>query len=206
MPKISIGDTIYLSDKITLKKSITESGMQTSVVTEVKSSQHLTVEDVGSWDLYELASEFGPLYLLYKTIDNETDVRIYELQDFVNGNRQDLLKKDMYWLFNKPADPDNFSGNESNHLKALTFVEEIYNEENGKRTTWVKKPQRLLNGLSNYSYMDDQVTSLVEYISQEPTDYSELLILEDGDTKYGGYVRLFKGYPINQAEVEIFSK
>ena len=200
---------VTLTDEQALQDSLEESGQLVGrdyLVKQVRTVTHL--DDLAEWWFYRLSDPDEELWLLAKIVGSEIALRVYfEPPEFPAGDRAHLIEHEMFWLFQEPPDPDNFSLTD---LEFTEQLEQVLEEADGEvEVTFVLKPQGVQFGKMecepSEKGLDDAFTAVVEYGTDDETESPELLLLEVGgeDGERGGHISLYLGNDLNFAEVEV---
>lgn len=179
-----------------------------------------TVQSIGRCDqldglcshlLFTLADSEQTTYLLAKIVDDQIDLYLYfELPGLPGGSRDDLLDRGLLWLFQKPANPDDFDP--ADLLYTMTIVQNVPAADGkgaGVDLTYILKGQGELQGHYTETPVRSGVSqrllgTVVEYRTEQVTDNPELLILEVGEERSEhSFVRFFLGCSIRQVEVDV---
>lgn len=201
--EVKPNDVVLISDQQSLQDS-SKAGLGLKplqyTVTEIITVQEM--DDLATWMFFHLkptqAQIQQELVLLCKMVDTEMDLRIYYQTEFTPGSRSDIIKRGDLFLFQSPADPDNFKASE------LKFTADLTHEGN----RWELKGFGEMNGEVSFkpykSGMDEMVGTIAEYsLTQGESLDAEILILEIGKG-VEGLVKMLAGCGINQSEIEVF--
>ena len=165
------------------------------------------------WLFFRLEENDHPLWLLAKIIDQKVTLAVLaEPQDLISGNRQELINRQEYWLFQEPNDPDHIVYDE------LDFATEIYwvidnpnGSPNTKDITYRMKEQGVLYGLATHIpplfTAEPVVGVVIEYSTEDDPDNPEVVIMEIGgeEGEYGGKITVLFGAPILSVDVQVSS-
>jgi len=158
-------------------------------------------ENFGKWIFYWINDQVQPLLLMAKVCDGATDWRLYyRSMDFATARREDVITRGDKWLFEAPADENNFVP------RQLTYTAEIDYQIDGKNIRYVRKPQgeRQATAVENPPPgTGDLLATIVEYSSADEVENPELLVLEFGPGDATGEITLYSGCPINTSDIHI---
>ena len=210
--KIKINDQIVLTDKQTIEELI-EDGIENAtegLFLEVLNIRNVNEADgLANWTFVELAGYKIPLTLVIKTASKNVDFGIYyQPDDIENGNRQDQLSQDNFWIFEEPGDSEDFVPSE---LKmARKFDQEI---EGVGKVDFEIKIETLYGEINDQSDGETQFVSITEYRTVKNYDKienPEIIILEigglnnDGDLiNEGGLISVLQGANISQNDLSL---
>lgn len=204
---------VTLTDEQTLKDLMDDdvegafSGLELKVV---NSEVNTTIDGSVEWLLFELEGYKISLWLLIKIIKGgtEPDFRIYfEPEDFLPGNREELLERECQWLFNEPKDPDDFSPSSLDHAS------KIQNEDpdSGKKNIFRAKSGTSY-GESGERGRDDVFLQVTEYLADNNCDNPECITLEyggldddDESLEEGGYIVFKQGAKIGTESFDVLT-
>ncbi len=148
--------------------------------------------------------------LLVKIVDNAVDLYLYfPVPGLDPGSRTDFLDRGMQWLFQEPADPNNFTPEELRYTMSLrqtiqngnSQTEVIYNlkGQGELQCKYRETPPR--SGMSQ-----DLLATVVEYRADQQVENPEFLIMEVGEQRSNrSYVQFYLGCPIKFSEVDVLS-
>lgn len=213
---LPVGSVVSLSDAQAREDSLKEG--RTTMSRDYTVQEIRTIEEthgLAIWKLYRIHEVEQDLWLMAKIVDHEVELRTYfELPEdqFMPGNRRDMVERDALWLFQQPEDPDDFDYND------LEFTTEIPGpEEDGQPSVIFQlKGQGVLHG--NLTSAPAQqpggrtFISIAEYRANAACANPELLLLETGgvsldedipDSEEGGLITLWQGAPLAPEEVDV---
>ena len=156
-----------------------------------------------SWVMVQLNDNHQRLMLVVKAVDNAIDHRIYYAnEDFHPARREEVVRRGDTWLFEAPADENNFEAAD------LRYAAEIVQTIDERVITYVRKDQgeRHANATEtpNPLGLMQQIATLVEYATSDATENPELLVLEIGAaSRRTGEITLYLGCPIRESEIDI---
>ena len=214
---IKPGDGVRLSDNQTIKD------MLESQMPGAAEGLHLKVEKVlhigdqagmCNWYLLPLEGKcpenYPQLWLLFKSVDGEFDIRVYWIPDGFKPprTRGELVNAGHLWLYKEPRDPSDFRPCELEYTawidqdtaSGITKYDSKIGELHGEcRET--PTPSDCLN---------PQPATIVEYCTAEDgVEDPEILVLEIGEfndyeekVAEGGTVYFFLGSPIAHSDIE----
>lgn len=198
--KLKVGSLVKLSDQQTIEEEMNKKNYVSSV-------------DATVVELTEYQEQNGNLKISVAKLDRENSYVItiaaadgesysvlafvpdgFTVNGFPGGNRNDLLDCGLEWLFEAPADPDNWVLNE------LKFTNEMWNERDGIEACF-KPLHDTLYGTSS----ENKLFAFAHYRADREWDNTECFILEHGDLEdeAGGYITFFQGAILNDGELEI---
>jgi hypothetical protein len=209
---IKIGSLIKLNDEVTIKESIAKKRGIKPV--EYKVLERADIQAKGN--IFTLISfklediEKNIIYLVYKVVDSNHDVRVYNQMGWIQeGNRAKLLSDNHHFLFQNPG-KDDFTPNELE--LAYSFSLQI----DGKDVEYVEKQSDSVFGLTEHdpaqSGLDYPLfTHIKEYSTDVEVDTNEILYLEMGgvrrdgtDIPDGGWVQVLEGRNIDDTDYTVF--
>lgn len=221
LKRIKPGDFAVLTDDQTIEDMM-ESKMPDAtegLSLEIAKVLHIR-EQAGLCDWYlcqlkgDVPKDYPPLWLLVKAVDAEFDLRIYwQPDEFRSGRtRIDLIRDEVFWLFKNPAE----SGLNPNDYRAceLDFTNWI-DQETPEGTTKFDIKGGALHGECRESPVPSglkqpQPATVVEYITEQTVEDTEVLLLEvggldeDGDPlDEGGVVGFFLGSPVAANDLDL---
>ena len=211
--KVTVGQMVEFSDPQALQDSVDEGRGAVPRNYEIKEIR--TIEEqhgLATWRLFRVADQKQSLWLLAKIVDQQVELRLYfdlPENEFKPGNRRDMVERGCYWLFQQPADPQNFAFNDLEYTVQIPGPDGV---------VFVLKDQGVMAGTMTVTPpsigMDGQLFTLVaEYAAPDgSTDNPQLLLLEIGgaspdpdenDNPDGGFITLAQGMVLNPAEVDM---
>jgi len=166
------------------------------------------VQGLAEWLLFNLEGTEQDLWLMVKIVDKKMSLRVYyEPPEFESGNREDMIEREEFWLFNEPENPDNFECNDLSY--AIDIEQTIQTSEGEQELAFNQKSQGEMSGtctcLPLKSGMEKTFATLVEYIAEQKCENPELLIFELGpeDSKDGGLIRMMLGAELNFNDIDV---
>ena len=196
---------ITLRDEQGIEDSLEKEGSVKGVDYEVNSIQRIMENNsLAEWLFFNLADKDQNVWLMVKIVDEQISLKVYfEVDEFEQGNRKDIIEREDLWLFEKPEDLEHFDYND------LKYALEIIQPTDKGKIIFRQKGQGELFGTCTQnpvqSGMEEIFTTIVEYDTVDDCDNPELLILELGDNKEGGVITLMLGTEINLNEVEVMA-
>lgn len=189
--KLKPDDIVYVSDERTLTKY--------KVVHPIE----MVVDDVRDFFVKDRSKSYKIIglkdnddyitYLVLDTCDKQSEMGLYyPINEFPQANnRQDILNKDIDWLFKKPFNCDTCD---------LEFVDDI-----SPGTIYSKKFPTI------YGELDRIFCSVTEYATKEADiDEPDLLLMEiggmDSEGNFldcGGALHLWQGHKLNNNDIKI---
>ncbi len=167
------------------------------------------VNNLSTHLLFTLQDEAQVTYLLVKIVDDLIDLGLYfEVDGLAPGTRKELVDRGALWLFQEPANPDNFDPAE---LRYTTTIRQTLPKAGGgqEEVLYEIKPQ----GELQCDYFEtpprsgmtgDALATIVEYRTAQATENPEFLIVEIGDKNgTSSYVQFFLGCGVKFSEVDV---
>lgn len=204
------GDMVTLSDAQTIiarikqKKGISSENFE---ITEVLSAKQLN--NLGEWRFFRLGET--DQVLLAKIVDKNLSLYVLrDAPDWEPQTREELVNKELLFMFQTPDNPDNF---EYEELRYVDQLDESNADVNGdENTIFYIKPQREQHAKADFlpakSGMGQQIATIVEYIAESNKGYidTELMFLELGTKASNGVLRLMVGRPIVSIDVNVMPR
>lgn len=198
--KARVGDLVCLNDKISLQE-YSESVQVSNSITRIFSFR--TSKGGAVYHFFEIKNQKHPdvSFIVLTIVDNLYKVGLYfEVNEFSEGfNRQDCIEHNLKWLFQTPADENNFEPSD------LKFTEVI---EMGD----VKYEQKFSTLYGELRGNGVEFCSLTEYHSPNDIENKEVIILEIGgldenknQLPEGGSINIKHGRIIQEHEIDVFS-
>jgi hypothetical protein len=129
--------------------------------------------------------------IVAKVCEGEISTRVYFAPDnFVPGNRKDLVDSGQVWLFKEPQGDWAYNDLEYNDV--------ITNEFDGREVNFQKK------GDSFYGTAGTQFSQVTEWYGDHVNPH--LLALETGDANDGGYIEFYMGCDLAEHDYEILNQ
>ena len=118
--KAKVGDSIQLSDIQTIEQCMIEDRSTDGIYYPIKTIHTLKeMEGLCTWLLFELDENDDQLTVLVKSVENDTDIRVYyALPGVEPGSRQDMINEGFDWIFDQ--DPQVCSD-----INELNFTQDI---------------------------------------------------------------------------------
>lgn len=213
---VKVGDFICLTDEQTIKDLMKRKtpNAEAGLRMEITRIRRVTEQNMlCRWVICDLtAPGESDLFLLVKIVADATDLRIYfRPDDMPIATRGDLLKQDRRWLFQPPADVNNYTPAD---LKYTMTIEQ--NTEEGPATFDLKvgeffgecvetpKP----SGISQPVF-----ATVAEYITPAKVQNPEVLIFELGGINdagkrisEGGVITFLQGGPVQCNDITLFAR
>jgi len=203
---ISKGDIITLTDEQTIsdligKRPQAMRGLDLTVsdVTRIK-EQNGTCE----WHLVEFKENIYNLFLFILFVEDVFDIKVmFEPPDFEAGSRGDLVESGVTWMFEEPANLDDFVPADLK-LKELIVSE---TDEEG-----VVEYMTELGTQFGQVVGEETFAQVTEYMAQTDVENPECIVIELGgihadpevkDSPEGGYVRFLQGTVVNTNDIEL---
>ena len=201
-PTFKVGDIVVLSDEDSIKKSMAEGkGVNPKEYTIQKITTIKEQQNLAHWVMLHLNAEE---IILARFVDLAMDFYFYTYTGLPMGNRKQQLDAGFQWLFQAPADPNNFNVLD---LKYSTDVVET-KDDTGETIKYDIKPQGELSGKAfidpTPSGLGQLVGTIVEYAN---SDGRQALITEVGslDNDAGGVITLYTGKQIPTRDIDFLS-
>jgi hypothetical protein len=204
--QVKPGSIVSLSDAQTIVGRVKAGKGPTPATYQVKSVLTIRQKDgLAEWRLAEL--EAG-LWLMAKIVDAAVDlVVLRDAPDWVPSTRKELVERELLFMFNAPANPDNFEYDE------LTYVDSIpvtNAEINGNQeTVFYLKPQREQHGTAEWqppqSGIGDVIATIAEFSTEVNKGFvdTQLVIVELGAKPSDGLVRFLVGRSISLNDANV---
>ena len=161
------------------------------------------MEGLGSWVMLRLNDNHQRLLLVVKAVDAAIDYRLYYAsEDFRPARREEVVRRGDTWLFEAPEDENAFDPAD------LRYTAEIVQSADGGTLTYVRKDQgerhANVTETPNPLGFTQQIATVVEYATADPTGNPELLVLEIGAaSRRTGEIALYLGCPIRASEIDV---
>ena len=208
------GGIVVLSDAQALVEAVRQGldgagGLNYEVKQVLRIKDH---SDLAEWILLRLEGA-DDVWFMVKTAGREVDLRVFfEVPEFPAGNRADLIAAEMYWLFEDPGPDWHAQYNDLKFTDIITIDQGPGDQGPPTQTRYRLKPFGARYGgcteLPKGPGAEVLPAAVVEYLTIDPTDNPELLILElggEGDPN-GGYIQMMLGCPIDPSDVNVFKK
>ena len=212
------GDLVVLSDASTLIARMQEGKGPTPESYEIQSSLVLKqMNNLAEWRMFKLtertlvsSSPPATLWLSAKIVDKNISLSLLrDAPDWDPATRQELVDKDVLFLFNAPNNPDNFEYDELTYTDNVNVTNADINDN--APTDFYMKPQREQHAQATWtpaqSGISDQIATLVEYSTEANRNFkdTELTILELGKAD-NGVIHMLVGRPLASVDVNITSR
>jgi len=180
--QLKIGDVIGLQDKQAIEDQMEEGKELGETDYEVRSIKTFKADGdhgcLAEYLLVELVQSEETIFLSVKIVDVEVCLRVYyEVQEFDQGNRADMLENDCEWIFEEPEDTENFN------LSDLVYAQSITQKVDEEDIEFTLLPQgELSGGLTNIpkeSGIGDVFMTLAEYSTDVDCGNPYILITEE---------------------------
>jgi len=205
--------TITLTDEQSIVDSI-ERGEGVSgrdyIVESIWKIQH--DELLAEWLLFNLGDDEQNIYLVLKIVDQHIDIYVYyEPDEFPPGNRRDVVERGDEWIFEEPADFDNFKYDELGLMREIIMNVEIKKDDDirNEDVAYRMKGQGVMYGNCTHDPAQAGIgrimATVVEYSTDDSYDNPEMMILELGGehSDEGGLISLMLGCGINLSDVDV---
>ena len=168
-------------------------------------------DGLAEWRFIQLTPA-SSTWLMAKIVDANVDLAVLQdAPDWTPSTREELVKKELLFMFNAPANPDNFEYDE------LTYVDSIpvtNAEINGNReTVFCLKPQREQHGVAEWQPPQSGfamiIATVVEYSTETNKGFvdTQLVIVELGAIKTvppgDGLIRFLVGRAISLNDASV---
>ncbi len=201
---ITVSDTQGIQDS--MKRGLGVKGIDYTVRTIARMKQ---LDGLSTHLLFTLNDDQQVTYLLVKMVDDLIDLGLYfEVPGLEPGSRQDLINRGALWLFQEPANPQNYQPSD---LRYTTSIKQTVPKTGGgeEEVFYALKAQGELQceyheTPTRSGMTDDSLATLVEYKTDQPVENPEFLILEVGAQRGStSYVQFYLGCPIKFSEVDV---
>jgi len=207
------GSTITLTDEQSIADSI-EQGKGVNAQDYIVESILTIRQDNGlaEWLLFNLGDDDQEMYLTAKIVDQHVDLLVYfEPDEFPPGNRADIINRDDMWLFEEPDDVNDFSFDELEFTKEITWINETTDNGNTieKEILFKIKGQGIQYGICTHqpfkTGLNRVMASVIEYSTDIDYENPDIMVLELGGEKgdEGGLISMLIGCRINLTEVDV---
>jgi len=202
---IVVGETdITLSDKQALKDSVLEGGGVSARSYTVARKRRITSQSGATeWLMFELEDPQEVVWLMLKIVGSEIDSRVYFTPpEFEPGSKSDWVKREEFWMFQEPKDPDNIQVDELEYTMGIC----LGTGELGNESQWTLKPVGAVYGSCQDNDEDKCFAVVAEYYcNNKGEENPEALILEIGgeNSDEGGFVTFMLGCSISMVEIDI---
>jgi len=202
---IQLKDLIQLSDEQTIEylmekghKNIEHGADFTVTRKRVITAQ----QGPSKWFVFDISFANFVWILVVKTVGADFDLKIYYIpDDFVEGNRDDVLDNDFAWLFDEPENLDDYKSSE------LSFAKEIEEDDNvlfisdgliyGECREGAEKSFATVVEYSTTSDLENPNMMILEFNNIE--EWSEKEVVEVEDEGYeGAEVTVTQGVNIDE--------
>lgn len=180
--QLKIGDIIGLQDKQAIEDQMKEGKELGETDYEVRCIKTFKVDGelgrLAEYLLIELVQGEETIFLSVKIVDDHIYLRVFfEVEEFEQGNRVDMLENDCEWIFEEPEDTEDFNFTDLEYAKSI--VQKVDEEE----VEFTLLPQGELSGecTSNpkESGIGDVFMTLAEYSTDVDCGNPYLLIIEE---------------------------
>lgn len=198
------GDVVVLKDALTLQQMLAAKRGLTGaerIINRVHDVSELN--NICQWRMF-FCDEDGDdpaVVVMVKIVDENFDVRLYYPTDLEPGNRQDMIDREFFWMFEDPGVPDP-------QPTQLHYTAEMTADDN---LPYARKEPGEWQGSARFSPrnsgdLDRYQVTLVEYSTDKPEcTEPELLLYEVGKPGLaeGGLVTLYKGITLQGNDMEV---
>jgi hypothetical protein len=213
--QITPGSTITLTDRQALADSMEKGagvkGMDYLVQYITRIVQR---ESFVEWLFIRLEDPEQPIWLMVKIVDENLKlVVLFEPDEFRPGDRQDLIKREDYWLFQEPEDVHHIVYDELEFASDIPWIVAIPGShgDETKEIIYRMKEQGVLYGMTTHlppqTGLENVMGVVVEYITEDDEDNPELIILEIGGEhkNTGGMISVMFGVAVSPSDVEVLN-
>lgn len=210
------GSTVVLKDEQTLADMISSGESLTSGrdynVLEAWRIQE--AHGIAEWQFFRIRSphDEDATWLLIKSAGDELGAGVYfEADGFVPGNREDLLSRQMYWVFGEPPDPNNYRLQDLVFAPRLTFNVDV--NGTSSQAVFDKAGNLEFHGKASadpaptdlsFAQSTEMIASVAEYRTVVPTPNPKMIFFEVGlPNPAGGLIRMLQGADISIADIEV---
>ena len=201
------GDLVTLSDMQTLISRLKAGNGPTPENYEI--SQVLTIgqrDSLATWRFLKLGETTQ--WLMVKIVDRNVALSILrDAPDWEPATREELVNKELLFMFVAPDNPDNF---EYDELRYVKMIDESNPEVNGNAyTNFFMKPQGEQHAVAEWqppqSGIGSLVATIVEYAAEANKGFvdSELVIVEIGSKDALGVIKFLVGRSIASVDVKV---
>lgn len=200
-PSPKVGGTVILKDPLTLKDSIGSGDNEFKVCLVQKFTDE---ERTFALRLYRLYA--APLrYLAVKQVDDLFDVRVYQSNGwFAAGRRVDVIALGNHFIFQAPADPNNFEPRD------LQMASGFGLQIDGRDVPFVSKAPthfgEVVETPARTGLTYPLFAAVTEYSTSEKVENDQLLVLELGNGEMadvGGFVQFLEGRNVDPCDVVV---
>lgn len=204
---LKAGSTLVLSDEQSLMDSKKRGfGLNPINFTVTRVTKIQEAKGLVTYIFVDIEDGVQPLRLMVKIVDENVDFRLYyKSEDFISASRQAVTERGDYWLFQKPADENNFTPLD------LKYTMDIKQTIDGKDIVYDRKPSGELSGIALENPvragLQNLLATITEYKTNQETENPELMLFEIGDklNKSGGEISLYFGSPIHENEIQVLA-
>ena len=203
---ITLSDPQGIEDSMKRGKGV--KGIDYTVQTVARMDQ---LQGLSTHLFFTLADAEQAAYLLVKIVDSALDVYIYfAVPGLDGGSRKVLLDRGLFWLFQQPANPNQYDPSEL--LYSTTLKQTVDKTGGGSmEVLYTLKGQGELQckyrETPARSGVDSELlATVVEYRADQAVQNPEFLILETGAQRSGeSFVQFFLGCAAKLSEVDVLA-
>ena len=202
---LKVGDVINVSDVLTIEQAMKRGEFNTveGVHYQVDKIEEIVAEEnITEWRFYHFVN--SPQSLMVQITGNEIDIKLLEKPEwFTEGTvKEQVDDHDNCFLFEAPADPDNFEAADLELSEGfnLTFDDDLEVEY---------KPV----GHSLFGEMEDNdgeptFVEVKEYYALADSPSPRIVIVGLGGANHGAgaWIKYYEGYSVNHTDIEIFAQ
>lgn len=179
------GQTVELSDKLTIKAQRNKGAADISSLTTLIVSSESIETPVCNYEFYELADD--GLILIVMDVDGTRDYMVcWDFVGFTSNNRTGLAQSGELWMFDESGlDLDDLCS--MDYAPSLATDDGVY--EAGMGTVWSE---------------DDPVSGVTRWSLQGEADCTEFIATEVGGNDVdGGLIKMYAGYCVPAHDLEV---
>ena len=209
------GSTVILKDEQTLADMIA-GGETLAAGRDYNLEEVWRIQEsrgIAEWQFFRIRSlhDEDATWLMIKSAGDDLSAGIYfEADGFEPGNREELLKQDLYWVFAEPPDPEKYELLDLQYAPGLNFKVEVNGvaqdaefdkmgnlEFHGKATA-----DPSVSGVS-FAESTEMIGTVAEYLTTMPTPNPKVVFFEVGvPNRKGGLIRMLQGADIPIGDIE----
>ncbi|MDZ7640218.1 MAG: hypothetical protein U5J83_18520 [Bryobacterales bacterium] len=212
------GSTVILKDEQTLEDMISggeglATGRDYSLeeVWRIRESR-----DIAEWQFFRIRSphDEDATWLLIKSAGDDISAGVYfEADGFDAGNREDLLRQELYWVFEEPRDPDNYKVLDLHFAPHLYFNVDLNGE--AREAEFAKMGGMEFHGKAtadpeiggaSFAESSQMIGTVAEYLTTMPVPNPKVVFFEAGvPNEKGGLIRMLQGADIPIGDIEVLA-
>ena len=210
---LALQSTVTLRDEQTIQEMLDDGEADVSVGRDYLVKSLVRVREMNGaavWLRFELESvrEEDSVWLVVKIADKDLILSVYfSAEGMEPGNRQDMLDREFFWLFEEPKDPDNFRHNElafANRLQLPVMVGEEEREVEFEKLGGIEHHGKV-SYLPVLDGMEQMMGTVVDYQTEADVPNPRIQIVEIGrpENEFGGNIEFLQGADIRTSEVDV---